>query len=86
MSSDDEHTEHWEHDDDEYGITDPAADRFITDPEDWQDMWSGELVIMWHALLDKRNELGAAVLDKCTIADFTQFCFEHSTGLKTKYT
>lgn len=59
---------------------DEDADRFLADPEVWQDLWSEELVVMWHALMDKRGELGAAVLDRCTIGDFTQFCFEFSCG------
>jgi hypothetical protein len=57
-----------------------TSPRVITDPEEWMDRWSRELVILWHGLLDHAQYLGAAVLDKGKFSDFAEFCFNKSSG------
>lgn len=74
--------------DDEYfsgseeSVYTPEEDPGVTDPEEWQDYWSEELVTLWHSLKDQAQSMGAYVLDTCTFADFTHFCFTHSSGRK----
>jgi hypothetical protein len=54
--------------------------RAVEDPEVWMDYYSEELVTLWHLLRDQTQAMGVSILDRCTIGDFTQFCFRHSSG------
>lgn len=73
MPTDDE----WPTSDDE-GLV--VRDGRVDDPEVWQDYHSEFLVAAWHRLKDHIASMGVYVLDTATFSDFTQFCFEHSSG------
>lgn len=59
-----------------------VPDPVVTDPEEWQDYWSEELVTLWHLVSDTAKSMGAYVLDACTFSDFAAFCFQKSSGRK----
>lgn len=48
------------------------------DPEVWQDRWREDIMDAWYALCAQRDVLAPSVLDRCTLADFAHFCWEHS--------
>lgn len=75
MLSDDDFA--WNTDEDAH---DPQAPHAVTDPEEWMDHWSEELVVLWHGLREHAQSMGAAVLDKCAFPDFAEFCFKFSSG------
>lgn len=68
-----------DHVDDDQQAADECAG-VSTDPEEWQDYHSEELVTLWHLLKDEVASMGVYVLDQCHISDFTEFCFKHSSG------
>lgn len=76
MLSDDDAAAAW-HSDEE---GDASTAHLVTDPEEWMDHWSEELVTMWHSLQEQAGALGAAVLDRCSFPHFAEFCFKHSSG------
>lgn len=52
----------------------------IADPEVWMDYWSEELLTLWHLVQDQCASNGYAILDRCSITDFADFCFRKSSG------
>lgn len=80
MLSDDEECAWSPTDSDDDSQDQPSAT--VTDPEEWQDYHSEELVTLWHLLRDRISSLGVYVLDECHISDFTDFCFRFSSGKK----
>jgi hypothetical protein len=64
------------------GEADGAASRHVHRPEEWMDYNSEFLLTLWHQLQDQVASMGVYILDNCSIGDFTEFCFRHSSGRK----
>jgi hypothetical protein len=72
-------------DDDSYGSEGEDSNAVagaVTDPEEWMDYNSEFLLTLWHGVQDQVAAMGVYILDSCTIGDFTEFCFRHSSGRK----
>lgn len=69
----------YEHGDGDHG---GSAGVFSHRPEEWMDYNSEFLLTLWHQLQDQVASMGVYILDSCTIGDFTEFCFRHSSGRK----
>jgi hypothetical protein len=74
-----DHEEPWDSSDGE--VWQPPSN-VVGDPEEWMDYHSEFLVPLWHALKDHVASMGVYILDACSIGDFTEFCFKHSSGRK----
>ena len=65
-------------------IDETTAVETVSDPEVWMDYYSEELMILWRVLKNQATALGC-ILDTCSIGDFTEFCFRHSSGRKPSF-
>lgn len=72
------------YDDEESDENENFRFQVVTDPEEWQDHYSEELVQSWHLLTDWLSARGLAVLDRATFHAFATFCFEYSSGVRPR--
>jgi hypothetical protein len=61
---------------------DPCEPGPITDPEEWQDYWSWELVTMYDCIREQAQKQGWSILDECSFHKFATFCYENSSKRK----
>lgn len=71
--------------DEDAALATASRHHVVTDPEEWMDHYSDELVTMWHMLMRWTQDGGWPILDVCkdtgaSFNDFCHFCFEHSSG------
>lgn len=54
----------------------------LQDPQDFEDYWSEELVILYHALIDRAAGNGWRVFESLDFCEFCKFAYEHSSREK----
>ena len=54
----------------------------LEDPQDFEDYWSEELVILYHSLIDRSAGSGWRLFEHLDFCDFCKFAYTHSSRHK----
>jgi hypothetical protein len=54
----------------------------LQDPQDFEDYWSEELVILYHALIDRSAGSGWRLFENLDFCDFCKFAYDKSSRHK----
>lgn len=64
---------------------DHLSSSVLESPQDFEDYWSEELVILYHALIDKAAGSGWRLFERLDFCEFCKFAYVHSSLTKDPF-